>query len=53
MRRLLCIPKAVVETANVEVSGAVYKEAVQKALSVGIESFSPALRDRKAAPLPR
>ena len=50
VRRLLCVPKDVVDTCTREICGAVYKAQVQAALSVGTEAFTPELRDRcKAA----
>tara|TARA_B110000977_G_scaffold141755_1_gene179836 strand:+ start:25709 stop:28657 length:2949 start_codon:yes stop_codon:yes gene_type:complete len=50
VRRLLCVPKDVVDTCTREICGAVYKSQVQAALSVGTEAFTPELRDRcKAA----
>ena len=50
VRKLLCVPKDVVDECTKEICGAVYKSAVQGALSVGTEAFTPQLRDRcKAA----
>ena len=50
VRRLLCVPKDVVDACTREICGAVYKAQVQAALSVGTEAFTPELRDRcKAA----
>ena len=50
VRRLLCVPKDVVDACTREICGAVYKTQVQAALSVGTEAFTPELRDRcKAA----
>ena len=50
VRRLLCVPKDVVDACTRDICGAVYKAQVQAALSVGTEAFTPELRDRcKAA----
>jgi hypothetical protein len=50
VRRLLCVPKDVVDACTREICGAVYKSQVQAAMSVGTEAFTPELRDRcKAA----
>ena len=50
VRRLLCVPKDVVDQCTREICGAVYKNQVRSALSVGTEAFTPQLRDRcKAA----
>jgi len=46
VRRLLCVPKDVVDECTMDICGAVYKSAVLSALSVGTESFTPELRDR-------
>ena len=46
VRRLLCVPKDVVDECTAEICGAVYKSAVLGALSVGTEAFTPELRDR-------
>ncbi|ABO97080.1 Tic110 family transporter: chloroplast inner envelope protein Tic110 [Ostreococcus lucimarinus CCE9901] len=50
VRKLLCVPKGVVEKLHFEICGEIYRTAVRSALSVPTESFTPALRDRcKAA----
>lgn len=41
VRRLLCVPKDVVDECTAEICGAVYKSAVLGALSVGTEAFTP------------
>jgi hypothetical protein len=46
VRRLLCVPKEVVDQCTREICGTVYKAAVQAALSVGTEAFTPELKDR-------
>ena len=46
VRRLLCVPKDVVDQCTREICGAVYKNQVRSALSVGTEAFTPQLRDR-------
>jgi len=46
VRRLLCVPKDVVDQCTREICGAVFKSQVQAALSVGTEAFTPELRDR-------
>lgn len=50
IRKLLCVPKGVVEKLHFEICGEVYRNAVRSALSVPTESFTPSLRDKcKAA----
>ena len=50
VRKLLCVPKEVVDQCTLDICGSVYAAAVRSALSVGTESFTPELRDRcKAA----
>ena len=46
IRKLLCVPKGVVEKLHFQICGDVYRAAVRSALSVPTESFTPALRDR-------
>ena len=46
IRKLLCVPKGVVEKLHFQICGDVYRTAVRSALSVPTESFTPALRDR-------
>ena len=46
VRKLLCVPKGVVEKLHFEICGEVYRSAVRAALSVPTEAFTPQLRDR-------
>jgi hypothetical protein len=46
IRKILCVPKGVVEKLHFEICGEVYRTAVRSALNVPTESFTPALRDR-------
>lgn len=46
VRRLLCVPKDVVDQCTMDICGAVYAQSVRAALSVGTEAFTPELRDR-------
>jgi len=46
VRKLLCVPKAVVEKLQFEICGEIYRAAVRSALSVPTEAFTPQLRDR-------
>jgi len=46
IRKILCVPKGVVEKLHFEICGEVYRTAIRSALNVPTESFTPALRDR-------
>jgi len=46
IRKILCVPKGVVEKLHFEICGEVYRAAVRSALNVPTESFTPDLRDR-------